>query len=153
MSQREAAGGDPDHWPRAGASAALFREGAVLLVERGTAPFAGLWSLPGGAIEAGETAQAAAEREVLEETGLVADILGLSGVHDVMLRGNDLKLQARYVLATYYGRAPTGEPRGCGDARQARFVPLEDLAGLALTPGLVPIIRRAAQRLAEFDAK
>ena len=63
-------------WPRAGASAVLFRGEAVLLIERGGGPSEGLWSLPGGSIEAGETAEDAARREVREETGLDRAHLG-----------------------------------------------------------------------------
>jgi ADP-ribose pyrophosphatase YjhB (NUDIX family) len=139
-------------WPRAGASAALIRDGAVLLVERGSPPLQGLWSLPGGSIEPGETAEAAAVREVREETGLEAQILGLAGVHDVILRSETGALEAHYVLAVYCGRAPRGDPCAAADARQARFVPLAELKGLALTPGLVPLIERAARLLAAMPA-
>jgi len=139
-------------WPRAGASAALFRDGAVLLVERASAPLRHLWSLPGGVIEPGETAEAAAVREVREETGLAVDIVGLAGVHDVILRGDDGALQAHYVLATYFGRVAAGQPRAGSDARKARLVPLTQLDALALTPGLLPIIQRAAQLLGETPA-
>ena len=78
---------DPD-WPRCGASAAIFREGAVLLIERAKGALKGRWSLPGGHIEPGETAQAAAVREVREETGVEADIQGLVDIHDVILRAD-----------------------------------------------------------------
>lgn len=137
--------------PRAGASAALFREGAVLLVERGAPPFEGSWSLPGGAIEPGETAEAAAIRELREETGLGAEIAGLAGVTDVILRRDDGSLEAHYVLATYYGIALGGEPRPGGDARRAEFVSLSTLDARRLTPGTLAIIRRAHGLLARRD--
>jgi 8-oxo-dGTP diphosphatase len=139
-------------WPRAAASAALFRGGAVLLVERASAPFAGLWSLPGGLIEPGETAEDAARREVREETGLAAGIVGLTDVHDVILRRDDGMLQAHFVLATYFGRPGSGYPRAGSDAHDARFVALADLDALALTPGAVAIIARAAALLAQTSA-
>ncbi len=89
-------------WPRAGASAVLFRGEAVLLVERGGGPSEGLWSLPGGSIEAGETAEDAARREVREETGLDAHISGLAGVYDIIDRDGDGRggaaLCARHLL-------------------------------------------------------
>jgi 8-oxo-dGTP diphosphatase len=139
-------------WPRAGASAALFRSCAVLLVERGSPPAEGLWSLPGGLIEPGETAIAAALREVREETGLRAEILGLAGVYDVILKSDTGALQAHYVLATYFGHVPDGDPRPAGDVRQAKFVPLEALDGIALTPATLPVIRRAATLSADAQA-
>src|SRR5215470_13732542 len=61
-------------WPRCGASAAVFRGEAVLLIVRAKGALKGLWSLPGGHIEPGETARAAALREVREETAVEADI-------------------------------------------------------------------------------
>jgi ADP-ribose pyrophosphatase YjhB (NUDIX family) len=132
-------------WPRAGVSAALIRDGAVLLIERGTAPFAGLWSLPGGSIEPGETAEEAIRREVREETGLTANVMGLTGVHDVILRGDDGSLRGHYVLTTFFGRPCEGDPAANGDARSARMVPLEAVQDLPLTPDLLPIIQRAAR--------
>jgi 8-oxo-dGTP diphosphatase len=139
-------------WPRAGASAALFRDGKVLLIKRSTAPFAGLWSLPGGLIEPGETAEAAARREVREETGLSADIAGLAGVHDVMVHGHDGMLAAHYLLATYFGRPGPGYPRAGSDVGEARLVPLAEIGALPLTPGAADIIARAATLLAQTSA-
>ncbi len=150
MKEQCEAGASP--WPRAGASAALFRDGAVLLVKRASAPFAGLWSLPGGLIERGETAEDAARREVREETGLEADIVGLTGVYDVMQRGDDGMLQAQYVLATYFGRPGSGYPRAGSDASDADFVALADLDASTLTPGAIAIIARAAALLAQMSA-
>ena len=73
-------------WPRCAASAAIFRAKKVLLVERGKGALKGLWSLPGGHIEPGERAAAAAAREVLEEAGIEAEVLGLLDIHEVVLR-------------------------------------------------------------------
>ena len=60
----------PDN-PRVGVGAVVLREGRVLLVRRGAAPANGLWAIPGGALELGETLQEGAEREILEETGIL----------------------------------------------------------------------------------
>ena len=74
-------------WPRCGTSAAIFRRREVLLIERAKGPLKGLWSLPGGHIEAGEPARMAALREVREETGVAAVLGGLVDVHEVLRRG------------------------------------------------------------------
>ena len=135
-------------WPRAGASAVLFRGEAVLLVERGGGPSAGLWSLPGGCIEPGETAEDAARREVREETGLDPHISGLAGVYDIIDRDGDGAVVLHYVLATYFGRADDGEPRAAGDARNARFFALDKLGDLPMTRGTRFVIDEAWRLLA-----
>jgi 8-oxo-dGTP diphosphatase len=132
-------------WPRAAASAVIFRGDSILLVERGKGALTGLWSLPGGHIEPGETARAAAVREVFEETGVVADIAGLADVHDVILRHNDGTLAAHYLIAVHFGGWREGEPVAASDSRDARFVPLGELARYTLTDGAAAIIARAAQ--------
>jgi ADP-ribose pyrophosphatase YjhB (NUDIX family) len=82
-----------------------------------------LWSLPGGHIEPGETASAAAVREVREETGVEAELAGLVDVHDVILRRDDGALLAHYLIAVYCGRWLAGEPMPGGDEIAARFAP------------------------------
>jgi 8-oxo-dGTP diphosphatase len=145
------AGGETDakrQWPRAGASAVLFYGDAVLLVERGEGPSEGLWSLPGGSIEAGETAEDAARREVSEETGLEAHIVGLAGVYDIIDRDETDAVVLHYVLATYFGRAGDGAPRPGGDARDTRLVAMAELADLPMTQGTRHVIEEARRLLA-----
>jgi 8-oxo-dGTP diphosphatase len=134
-------------WPRCAASAAIFRSDTVLLIERATGALKGRWSLPGGHIEPGETAQAAALREMHEETGVDADIAGLVDVHDVILRQPDGSLAAHYVIAVYCGRWRAGEPRAGSDAAVASFVPIADIDAYPLTDGAAQLIRRAAAQL------
>lgn len=137
---------DKPFWPRAAASAALFRGRSVLLVQRGTGASMGRWSLPGGKIEAGETAQQAAVREVLEETTIAARIMGLINIHDVISRGDDGGLRAHYLLAVFYGAAGEGEPAAQSDAAVARFVVLEELGGYDLTDSAARLIADGYRR-------
>ena len=111
-------------WPRCGASAAIFRGTEVLLVERGKGPLRGLWSLPGGHIEPGEAARAAALREVREETGVEAEIAGLLDIHEVLRHDDGGRLTAHYLLVVFFGRWLGGEPAPGDDAAAARFVPV-----------------------------
>ena len=131
-------------WPRAAASTAVFRDGHVLLVERGKGPRRGIWSLPGGHIEPGETAREAALRELQEETSTTAEIAGLVDVHDVIYRDDAGALTVHYVLTVYWGRWSSGEPCAGSDSADARFVPLADVGRYPLTPGAAGLIRRAA---------
>jgi 8-oxo-dGTP diphosphatase len=140
-------------WPKAAVSAAIFRDGQVLLAERGKPPLTGIWSLPGGHVETGETVRQAALREVMEETGITAEIVGHLDVHDVIVLTDDDgkagNLRAHYVLNVFYGRWLAGEPKAASDCRNARFVDVDDVAGYPLTNGAEGFIRRAYAKLYE----
>lgn len=140
-------------WPRVAASIAVFRDGHVLLVERGKGPRRGVWSLPGGHIEPGETARAAALRELGEETGVSADLVGLVDVHDVILRRDDGALAAHYLLSVFCGRWTAGEPVAATDVVAARFVPVGDIGRLTLTPGAAELIARAHALVANAQSQ
>ena len=141
-------GGRAPLWPRGAASAAIFRGREVLLIERGKeGPFRGLWSLPGGRIEPGEPARAAALREAREETGVVAELAGVLDVHDVIRRGPAGELVSHYLLAVFYGRWVSGEPIAGDDALTARFVPLDAIHELRTTDGAADLVNRAAALL------
>lgn len=130
-------------WPRPAASAAVFRDGGVLIVERGKGAMPGLWSLPGGHIEPGERAIEAARREVMEEARIEAGLLGLVDVHDVLIRDRAGELTAHYVISVYFGRWLGGEPVAGEEVRDARFVPLDAVPTFNMTPGAPAIIARA----------
>ena len=132
-----------DGWPRVGASAAIFRAERILLIQRGKGTFTGLWSLPGGHVEPGETAAEAARREVLEETGITAEIDGLVGVHDVISRDDVGALRAHYVLTVYFGRWLDGEAVAASDSRAAQFFDLAGIDDVPMTPEAQSITRSA----------
>src|SRR5882757_1917122 len=108
-----------------------LRGGEVLLIRRGTPPMQGAWSLPGGRIEWGERAAAAALRELMEETGVEAELLGLVEVADGLFGPSDIP-ERHYVLIDYAARWRSGEPRAGDDAAYAAFHPLEALDALGL---------------------
>ncbi len=134
-------------WPRAAASAAIFRGRQVLLAERGHGPRKGVWSLPGGKIEAGETSAQAAVREIREETGLEVELAGLLDVHNAIVRDQAGKLEAHFLIAVYYGTSRHGEPIAATEISDARFVPLERVADYQLTDGAAHLITVASKRL------
>lgn len=130
-------------WPRPAASAAVFRGDSILLVERGKGAPRGLWSLPGGHVEPGETVLQAAERELLEETSVTARLEGLAELRDIMIRNAHGALIAHYVLAIYYGYWLAGEPVAGGDSPSAQFFPISDLPSLRLTEGVSEVVTKA----------
>ena len=142
----------PRQWPTCGVSAIIFRGGEVLLIERAAGALKGRWSPPGGHIEPGERARAAALRETHEETGVEAEIGGLVDMHEVLLHANDGRLTAHYVLAVFWGRWRAGEPAAGSDAAAARFVALDGLHAYPLTDGAEALIRRAWD-LADRDGR
>jgi len=103
-----------------------LRGDEVLLIRRGTPPRQGEWSLPGGRIEPGERAMDAALRELLEETGVVAEITGLIDVVDGLFP----EAGRHYVLIDYAARWLSGEPVAGDDAMEARFVALDAVEAL-----------------------
>jgi len=144
MPAPEHAGSDrkSSAWPRAAASAAIFKGADVLLIKRDQGALAGYWSLPGGHIEPGETARAATLREVREETGIEAKLEALVDVHEVILRRSDQTLSAHYLITVFCGTWLAGAPSADGDAADARFVPLGDIDKLPLTDNAAALIRR-----------
>jgi len=103
-----------------------LRNDDVLLIRRGTPPRIGEWSLPGGRIEPGETVRAAALRELNEETGVEARLVGLIDVVD----GIFPEAGRHYVLIDFVAEWIAGEPVAGDDAAEARFMPIAEALGL-----------------------
>lgn len=140
-------------FPRPAVSAAVFRDGHVLLVERAKPPLQGVWSLPGGHIEPGEPAIDAAHRELAEETGVTADLKGVADVIDVILKQPDGFLRAHYVLTVFYGLWLAGDPQGASDCASARWVDASALDRFDLTPGADRVIAKARSLLEASGAR
>ena len=131
--------------PRVGVGAVVLHEGRVLLVRRGRAPALGLWSVPGGLVELGETTVDAARREVEEETGLDVRIAGLVGVLDRVTRDADGRVRYHWVLVDYLAYPQSNDSITAGsDAAEVRWVTIDEVDRLPVTEGLVDMIRRAA---------
>jgi 8-oxo-dGTP diphosphatase len=125
----------PRQTPVAAVGVVCLRRDEVLLIRRGKPPLEDSWSLPGGRIEWGERAADAALRELMEETGCSAEIVGLIDVVDGLLsrRGAaDEPPWGHYVLIDYAARWTGGEPKAGDDAREARFFSAAELVALDL---------------------
>jgi 8-oxo-dGTP diphosphatase len=108
--------------PRVGIGIVVLRGDAVLLVRRGQAPALGAWSLPGGGQELGETAEAAARRELFEETGLVVGQLWLAGAVDSIHRDADGRVEYHYTILDFAADYQSGEARAGGDVTAVAWV-------------------------------
>ena len=132
--------------PRAGASLALFRDNRVLLARRGAQAGHGLWSLPGGLIELGETADAAALREMQEELGVTGTITGLAGHLDI-IEFSDKNIRQHYIVLTFAGRWVSGEPQTSPEATEYLWADINNLSGLIMTKGLPDMLSKCADLL------
>jgi mutator protein MutT len=127
-----------------GASVAVLKDHRVLLVRRARPPYAGRWSLPGGKIEASETAQDAVRRELKEETGIEAEIEGVVDAFRIVPdEGGD---GIAYRLTVFYGRPTGGHLEAGSDAEAAEWVHLDDVEELPMTPRTADLIWVAAHR-------
>ena len=108
--------------PMVGVGAIVCRDDTVLLVRRSKAPGKGNWSLPGGAQELGETVFEAARREVLEETSVTIDVLGLVDVVDSIHADSAGRIQYHYTLVDVVAEWRTGEARPLDDAAAVAWV-------------------------------
>lgn len=127
-----------------GVGGIVLSEDQVLLVKRGTEPGKGLWSLPGGAVEVGESLEEACAREILEETGIQARVGSLVEVFERILRDDQGRVEYHYVLHDYLCSAPAQAPLAGDDADEARWVTLKGLEQVRLTPETLRVIHRAA---------
>ncbi len=129
--------------PELAVSAAIFRDSNVLLVRRAGAPAKGLWTLPGGRVEVGETLVAAVKREVLEETALNIDVIGLAGYRESILAQAVGDRGRHFVILPFAARWISGEVRLNDELDDSRWMTIDAVAGLPTTEGLIDILRQA----------
>jgi len=132
----------PDQ-PLVGVGAVIFRGEEVLLVRRGQEPARDAWSLPGGLVELGESLAAALRREVMEETGLIINILGITAVLDRIYRDDAGAIPYHYVLVDFLCDYESGDLTPASDITAARFVSLSELDRMDLPTFTAQVIRRA----------
>jgi len=135
----------PDR-PIVAVGAVIVHDGRVLLVKRGQEPLKGQWSLPGGAVETGETLHAALAREVLEETCLTVEIGPVVEVLDSIRLDERGRAEYHYIIIDYACRVRDGTSRAaaCGtDAAAVAWVEAGDLERYEVTPTAIAVIRKA----------
>jgi len=132
-------------------SAAIVRAGQVLVVRRARPPADGLFSLPGGVVEIGETLVQAVMREVAEETSITIEPVGLAGYREAIARDRDDRVERHFVILPFAARWLAGEPVLNEELSEARWVHPAELAGLPTTPGLAEIVAGAFALLSKAD--
>ena len=138
--------------PFVGASIAVIRGERVLLAARANEPMRGVWTLPGGLVEAGEALAAAAVRELSEEVGLTAEVVGVLSPTEIIVRDEAGRARHHYVVHPHAALWRGGEPVAGPEALGVRWATLAEIAGLATTPGLIETLREAFARVADRDA-
>lgn len=130
--------------PLVGVGAIIFRDQRVLLVQRGTEPALGKWSLPGGLVELGESLHDAVRREVREEVGLNVKVEDLVVVLDRVIRDRKGRIEYHYILIDFICEPESVEdPSPASDVKDCRFLLLDDLPHYSLTRGTEKVIRQA----------
>jgi ADP-ribose pyrophosphatase YjhB (NUDIX family) len=136
--------------PILGVGAIVLQRDRVLLIERGNAPLAGYWSLPGGVLEVGETLEEGVRREVLEETGLEVRPAGIIQIFERIMRDADGRPEYHYVLVDYLCRVTGGTLAASSDAAQAIWAPRRSLARYTITEGTLPVIEKAFRERGKY---
>jgi 8-oxo-dGTP diphosphatase len=136
----------PDR-PFLAVSAAIVRDGKILLVRRARAPANGLFSLPGGVVEAGETLHEAVRREIQEETSITIEPVALAGFRETVTRDKDNRVERHFVILPFAARWVAGEPNLNEELSEARWVTPDGVDALPTTPGLAAIVASALELL------
>jgi ADP-ribose pyrophosphatase YjhB (NUDIX family) len=129
--------------PIVGVGGVVFIGGRVLLIKRRFEPLAGRWSLPGGALEVGETMAEGLAREMREETGLEVTVGPVVEVFDRITRDEHGRARYHYVLVDFLCTACGGHPAAGSDVAEVALANPDDLAGFDLTPKTLEVIARA----------
>jgi len=147
MSEADSARTYPTR-PYLAVSAAIVSDGKVLIVRRARPPAHGLYTLPGGGVELGETLEQAVMREVREETALIVEPVELVGFRQAIARDDAGRVERHFVILPFAARWTGGEVTLNEELAEARWLAPSEIASLKTTEGLLPIVVAACERLA-----
>ena len=132
--------------PLVGVGALIFHRGRILMAQRGKEPLKGWWSLPGGALELGESLDCAVRREVREETGLEIEPLGVFEIFERIMRDAEGATEYHYVLIDYICRITGGALCAGDDVCRVEWTAPEGLKDLEITEGTLGVIEKAFRK-------
>ena len=133
--------------PYLAVSAAIIRDGKVLVVRRARNPALGIYTLPGGGVETGETLMQAVTREVREETSMDIEPVALAGHREAIARDAQGRVARHFVILCFAARWLSGEPVLNEELDDARWLAPAALSSLRTTEGLAEIVAAAIERL------
>ena len=133
--------------PYLAVSAAIIRNGKVLIVRRARSPALNLYTLPGGTVELGEALTDAVIREVREETALTIEPVAPAGHREVIARDSEGRIERHFVILCFAARWLAGEPVLNDELDDARWIDPSELGAYRTTAGLPEIVAAAAALL------
>ncbi|MGH6790754.1 MAG: NUDIX hydrolase [Pseudolabrys sp.] len=133
-------------------SAAIIHNGKVLVIRRARQPAQNLYTLPGGAVEAGETLFEAVAREVEEETALIVEPVALAGHREVISRDDEGRVERHFVILCFTAELIDGEFTPNEEIAEGRWLRQRDLAGLRTTDGLAEIVAAAFEQIENLES-
>lgn len=139
----------PDR-PWVGVGGIVFQDDQVLLVKRGKEPGLGKWSIPGGAVDVGETVKTAIEREIQEETGLLVEVLDMVEIFERIIPDPQGKISYHYVLLDYWCVMKGGHLKAQSDAADAGFFPVVSLKSMILPQETEGVILKAYEKYQKY---
>lgn len=137
-------------YPISAVAAYIPLDDKVLLVRRGAEPGRGLWSLPGGAIEIGESAREAIVREVLEEVSIRVEPTKPIGILEVLVR-NDGRIKFHYVINVWQAKPLTLKPKPSSDVLEAKWVKPDEMDRMKLSPACRIVVKRCMSNNLPFN--
>lgn len=129
--------------PMVGVGAIIFRRDRILMAQRGKEPLKGWWSLPGGALEIGESLADGVRREVREETGLEVEPIQMFEIFERIMRDAAGIPEYHYVLIDYVCKVTGGTLFPGDDVCAVEWVRRKDLNTLQITEGTLAVIQKA----------
>jgi len=132
----------PTH-PIIGVGGIIYGGDSVLLVKRDQEPGKGTWSLPGGAVELGETLMGALKREIYEEASIGIEIFSLVRLLDRIVYDQEGRVRYHYVIADYWGSLVSGRLKPASDISDAQWVPLSEIKALNVNKDVEETIHMA----------
>ena len=127
--------------PRVAVGAIVFNDNKILLVKRGHPPAEGIWAIPGGSVKLGETLQEAAEREILEETGLTIRAREPAFTFESIHRDDEGAIRYHYVIVDLLADFVGGEPHPEDDALDVRWVAPEELGNINVSKVTLDLLK------------